>query len=284
MYFTGFKFLFILSFLGTLAWAKEPRVDQINLNARFNTVKQQIIDLIVKNQRILAITLIENELLRDDKDYKNKLNSLKFNMLNDFLSLSTQEIYEVSAGVVLSDKKKALNGLQQCLLLEPENLQCRWLELKYYRRYNTSIFNDKALAYLETTQSFKPLQFLRSSVLIALERTDDVVMNLAAKDNKVLNSEESVLENIISYNLALNSENYSKAKEILNYMNLHYVDYPDLVFMSYQLSKLWPEGVGFSDVSLEKQFEVYQKKCADLPTSIARKYFFDIALCVRSFK
>ena len=284
MYLTRFKFLFILFFVGTLAWAKGPKSDQINLNTRFNLVKQQIIDLLVKNQRISAMTLIENELLRDDNEYKNKLNSLKFNMLNDFLSLSTQEIYEVSAGVVLSDKKKALNGLQQCLLLEPENLQCRWLELKYYRRYNTSIFNDKAVAYLEFTQSFKPLQFFRNSLLITLARTDEVITNTAAKDNKVLNSEESVLENITNYNLALHSENYSKAKKILNYMNVHYVDYPDLIFMSYQLTKLWPEGVGFSEVSLEKQFDVYQKKCADLPTSIARKYFFDIALCVRSFK
>ena len=284
MYLTRLNFLFILSFVSTLAWAKGPKSDSNNLNSRFVIVKQQIINLLVKNQRIPAITLIENELLRDDKEYKNKLNSLKFNMLNDFLSLSTQEIYEVSAGVVLSDKKKALNGLQQCLLLEPENLQCRWLELKYYRRYNVSIFNDKAVAYLEATQSFKPLHFLRSSLSIALARTDDVVIKTVVKDNKVLNSEESVLENIINYNLALNTENYSKAKEILNYMNVHFVDYPDLIFMSFQLTTLWPEGVGFSDGSLEKQFEVYQKKCADLPTSIARKYFFDIALCVRSLK
>lgn len=281
---TFFKALFIFSFLGSLAMAQKPKTVKFNATTSFNKVKERIVELLAKNQRITAMTLIENELLRDDKDYKNKLNSLKFNMLNDFLSLSTQEIYETSAGVVLSDKKKALSGLQQCLTLEPENLQCRWLELKYYRRYNVSIFDDKALAYIETAQSFKQIQLLKNSLLVALGRSSEVTLSSSSKEIKNLNSEDIVLENIINYSIALDAKNYPKAKEILNYMNIHYVDYPDLIFMSYQLSTLWPEGVGYSESSLEKQYEVYRKKCADLPISVARKYFFDISLCVRSLK
>lgn len=278
---TFLKTFIILSMVGSLASAQRTKSVKFNATESFNKVKQQIVVLLEKNQRITALTLIENELLRDDKDYKNKLNSLKFNMLNDFLSLSTQEIYETSAGLVLSDKKRALNGIQQCLALEPENLQCRWLELKYYRRYNTGIFDDKALAYIETAQSFKQLQLLKNSLLVALSRESEVVMT---KDSKTLNSEDSILENIINYNVALNAKNYTKAKEILNFMSIYNVDYPDLVFMTFQLSTLWPEGVGFSESSLDKQYEVYRKKCNDLPISIARKYFFDISLCVRSLK
>ncbi len=281
---TLIKALFIFSFLGSLAVAQKPKPAKFNANTSFNKVKEQIVDLLAKNQRITAMTLIENELLRDDKEYKNKLNSLKFNMLNDFLSLSTQEIYETSAGLVLSDKKKSLSGMQQCLALEPENLQCRWLELKYYRRYNMGIFDDKALAYIETAQSFKQIQLLKNSLLVALNRTSEITLNTNSKENKNLNSEDSILENIINYNIAIDTKAYSKAKEILNYMNVHYTDYPDLVFMSYQLSTLWPEGVGFSESSLEKQYDAYRKKCADLPISVARKYFFDISLCVRSLK
>jgi hypothetical protein len=275
------KALLTFTFLGSLALAQSSKPVKFNATANFNKVKQQIVDLLAKNQRITAMTLIENELLRDDKEYKNKLNSLKFNMLNDFLSLSTQEIYETSAGLILNDKKKALAGLQQCLALEPQNLQCRWLELKYYRRYNTGIFNDKALLYMETAQSFKQLQLLKNSLLVALGRVSEITMT---SNSKNLNSEDSVLENITSYNIALEAKNYSKAKEIINHISAHNADYPDLIFMSYQLSSLWPEGVGFSESSLEKQFEVYRKKCADLPISIARKYFFDISLCVRSLK
>lgn len=281
---TFFKALFILSFLGSLAVAQRPKPAKFNATTSFNKVKEQIVELLAKNQRIAAMTLIENELLRDDKEYKNKLNSLKFNMLNDFLSLSTQEIYETSAGLVLNDKKKALSGLQQCLALEPENLQCRWLELKYYRRYNVGIFDDKALAYIETAQSFKQLQLLKNSLLVALDRSDEISLNTNSKETKNLNSEDIALENIINYNIAIDAKNYPKAKEIINYMNIHYVDYPDLIFMSYQLSTLWPEGVGFSESSLDKQLEVYRKKCTDLPISVARKYFFDISLCVRSLE
>jgi hypothetical protein len=278
------KALFILSFLGSLAFAQRPKPAKFNAITSFNKVKEQIVELLAKNQRIAAMTLIENELLRDDKEYKNKLNSLKFNMLNDFLSLSTQEIYETSAGLVLNDKKKALSGLQQCLAREPENLQCRWLELKYYSRYNRGLFDDKALAYIETAQSFKQLQLLKNSLLATLDRSDEISLNTNSKEAKNLNSEDLALENIINYNIAIDTKNYPKAKEIINYMNIHYVDYPDLIFMSYQLSTLWPEGVGFSESSLEKKFEVYRKKCTDLPISVARKYFFDISLCVRSLK
>ncbi len=280
---TFLKALFIISFLGSLALAQSSKSVKFNATTSFNKVKAQIVELLAKNQRISAMTLIENELLRDDKEYKNKLNSLKFNMLNDFLSLSTQETYEISAGLILSDKKKTLSGIQQCLAQEPENLQCRWLELKYYRRYNGGIFDDKALAYIETAQSFKQLHLLKNSLLVTLNRTGEVAL-VSNKDNKNLTTEDIALENIINYNIFLESKNYSKAKEIINYMNIHYSDYPDLIFMSYQLSTLWPEGVGFSESSLDKQYEVYRKKCSDLPISIARKYFFDISLCVRSLK
>jgi hypothetical protein len=276
------KTLIILSVTGSLASAKDPKAIKFNATISFNKVKAQVVELLAQGQRISAMTLIENELLRDDKDYKNKLNSLKFNMLNDFLSLSTQEIYETAAGLVLNDKKKTLSGLQQCLGLEPENLQCRWLELKYHRRYSPGIFTDRALAFIETAQNIKQLQFLKNSLLIALDRAGEIVVGTNTKENKAHNSEESALENIINYNLALHGKNYPKAKEILNDMNIHHTDYPDLIFMSYQLSTLWPEGVGFSESALDKQFEVYRKKCADLPTSLARKYFFDISLCVRS--
>lgn len=276
------KTFIILTVLGCLALAKAPTTGKLNAAATFDKVKEQIVDLLAKNQRISALNLIENESLRDDKEYKIKLNSLKFNLMNDFLLLSTQEIYETAAGVVLSDKKKALSGMQQCLAIEPENLQCRWLELKYHRRYGQGIFKDQALTFIETAQNMRQLQLLKNSLLVALDRTEEIVVSPNAKVSKALNSEESTLENIINYNLALRGKNYPKAKEILNYMNAHYMDYPDLIFMSYQLSSLWPEGVGFSENSLNKQYEVYRKKCADLPTSVARKYFFDISLCVRS--
>jgi hypothetical protein len=282
MCFSLIKAAFIFTILSSFASAKEYKTAKFNASTHFNKVKLQIVDLLEKNKRSTAMTLIENELLRDDKEYKNKLNSLKFNMLNDFLALPTQEVYETSIGLILNDKKKALSGLQQCLTLEPENLQCRWLELKYHRRYNMGIFNEKAVAYIETAQNFKQLQLLKNSLLVALGRAGEIVNNSNNKDNKTLNSEDSILENIINYSSAIQAENYLKAKEVYNYMNIHYADYPDLIFMSYQLSKLWPEGVSLSESNLEKKFEVYQKKCADLPASLARKYFFDISLCVRS--
>ncbi len=275
----------LLSLFFKSSWAaptlKSAKFNTVN---QFNKVKVQIVDLISKNQRIAAMTLIENELLREDKDYKSKLNSLKFNMLNDFISLPAQEIYETSMAIVLSDKKKAVDGLKQCLAIEPENLQCRWLELKYQRRYNFGIFKDKALVYLETAQNFKQLERLKNSLLIALDRTSEVVIDSNSKEIKNLNNEDLALENIVNYNLALENENFLKAKEILNFMNMHFPDYPDLIFMSYQLSTLWPQGVPLSSTILEQQFEVYQKKCSDLPVSLARKYFFDISLCVRSIK
>lgn len=246
----------------------------------FNKVKQRILGLLEKNQRVEARTVIENELLRNDLDYKNKINALKYNMLHDFLTLAAQDSFETAAPLILIDKKKSLNSLEQCLALEPENLQCLWLELKYLRRYNFGLFNNKAATYIDTVQDLKPSQLLKYSLLMTLGRAAEIPAKMKALTPTM--TESDVLENIIQFELAISAGNYLRAKEIVNYLSRQYSDYPDVIFMSYQLSILWQEGVGLSESSLERQYEVYKKKCADLPASVARKYFFDISLCVRS--
>lgn len=278
MHFGAF-YLVVFAFVFSAQAAILSRADTAALISK---MKKQTANLALVNQRAQAVVLIDNEMKQAEGDYKNKLNDLRFNVLNEFLSLPSQEAFETAAPLILSDRKKALNNIQMCLSLEPENLQCQWLELKYLKKYNEGEFNEKATLFSDKIKDFRQMQLLKFSLYMALGQQSEVPTNLKSKTSNT--PEETFLINIINYNLAVITHDFVRVTESLNYFNTQANDYPDLVFMNYQVSQLWPEKNQLSQAELERQNEVYKKKCADLPASTARKYFSDIALCTRGLK
>lgn len=274
------RFILIISWV-FLIQSSAMALSRTEANTLFTRLKKQTTNLVLVNERSQAVALIDDELKRADIDYKSKLNDLKFNILNQFLSLPTQEAFETAATILLSDKKKALANLQLCLSLEADNLQCQWLELRYLRRYSSNSFTDKALVYIEKIKDFRQMQLMRYSLLTILGQFNEVPVNLRIKPT---NPEEGLLLNMINYDLAVQTHDYNRAKEAVNYFSQHTPDYPDLVFMNYQMLQLWPERTTLSTNEAEKQNEVYKKKCADLASSVARKYFYDISMCIRGLK
>ncbi len=252
-----------------------------NLSIQFIKIKNQTTNLVVLNQRADAIEIINKELKTPDGNYKNKLLDLKYNILNQFLSLPAQEAFELAAPALLNNRKNSLIHIQKCLALESLNLQCQWLNLKYLRRYSADSFVEQANLYIDQIKDFKQSHLLRYSLYIALDRISEVPSNLKPKTS---NPEEALLLKIISYNLAIKTQDYLRAKEAVNYFSEHASDYPDLIFMLYQMSLVWPDKELGVPKSAERQYEVYRKKCADLPASISRKYLYDIDLCTRSIK
>lgn len=266
------------SYLG--AYAVSARRNE-NTTRLLNKIKKEVTPLVLNDHRVEAISLIEENLKTSDVETRTRLNELKFNILNQFLSLNSQEAFETAASAILIDKKKALNNLQLCLTLEPDNLQCQWLELKYFKRYNGDTFIEKATKYIEKIQDLRQGQLLKYSLSLVLGQVNEVPSNLKTKST---NPEDEFLNNIISYSLAIQTHDLNRAKEALNFFAQKTNDYPDLIFMNYQATILWPELSVASPAEIARQYEVYKKKCADLPASIARKYLYDVALCTRSLK
>lgn len=246
---------------------------------QFIKIKNQTTNLVILNQRTDALNILNKELKSAEGDYKNKLTDLKYNILNQFLSLPAQEAFETAAASLLNNRKKALSQIQQCLAFEPQNLQCEWLELKYMKRYSPDGFAEKANLYIDKIKDFRQSQLLKYTLYIALDRVSEVPSNIKIK---ALQPEDEFLLHIINYQLAIKTQDQPRAKAAVEYFNVNAHDYPDLIFMIYQMSLLWPDKDSIFFNNLQTQNETYKKKCADLPAQIARKFLYDISLCNRS--
>lgn len=254
---------------------KKPTLDS------YTRIKKQVIDLVLMNQRPQSITLIDTELTHADAETKSKLITLKYNTLNEFLSLASQDAFETAASTGLNDKKKFLKNIQECLKLEPDNLQCQWLELKYLKRYSESQLNESATKYIKVIQDFKLLNLAKISLinLLKLDEGDALKLPILGKNPSL---QDDVLTHILEFNFSIKNKDYEKAKANINHLVQIANDYPDIIFMKYQLSLLSDPATEEAEKNLDKQYDVYKKKCADLPASLVRKYIFDIELCTRS--
>ena len=101
---------------------------------------------------------------------------------------------------------------------------------------------------------------------------------LSILNNKSNKFEDHFLNLLIKYKIAINSKNYDNAKLIIKDINVITKDYPDSIFMNYEILKL----TEIDSKNLDSLLDIYKKKCADLPKNIIRKYIFDINLCNRS--
>jgi hypothetical protein len=118
-------------------------------------------------------------------------------------------------------------------------------------------------------------------VLLKIVQPDSEVDLKIPTLNKNANYEEDILTNILEFQAALKSKNYDKAKANINHLVLVANDFPDIIFMKYQLATL-NNVEEMAESQMDKQNDVYKKKCAGLPANLVRKYYFDIELCTRS--
>lgn len=269
--------LFVIIFFSHRVSAKNSNLNQKKIANNFKIIKEQVIDLTLMNKRQQAIELIDNEIKYADNYKKKNLLNLKFNTLNEFLSLNSQEAYETGLSSIYQNKKKAQKNIEKCLLLEPDNLQCQWLELKFFKKYNYGQFEEKAEIYLKSVKQDVKSQLLYLSLLINLKLAIKPEQ-LSILNNKSNKFEDHFLNLLIKYKIAINSKNYDNAKLIIKDINVITKDYPDSIFMNYEILKL----TEIDSKNLDSLLDIYKKKCADLPKNIIRKYIFDINLCNRS--
>jgi hypothetical protein len=248
----------------------------------FNKIRKQVIDMVLMNQRPQAVAFIDNEVKQVDGDTKIKLFNLKQNTLSEFLSLASQDAYETAAAISLNEKKKSLKYIQECLQLEPDNLQCQWLELKYFKKYSDSQFTEKATKYLETIDQASAMSLVKISLQNSLKAMDGNALVPPPVAVKNLSFEDVALTHILNFQYFAKNKDYEKAKSSVQALNAIALDYPDLIFMKYQLGFLAPDFKEDNEAVLDRQNEVYRKKCADLSPAIVRKYVFDLELCGRS--
>lgn len=240
----------------------------------FRSLQKEITELLLKKQRPLAVKKIELVMENFSASDKIKALILKQTLLTYFLSLKTQESYEIAVGQLFFNKKNSYKNLQICLADEPDNLYCLWQELKYTKFYDSSDFKEKAQQFLQITKDLP--DFFEMSQSIDLDRN----LNLPALERSLKSGvfEKEVLSAAILYKQALLDLDYNKAREMVKKIEQIASDYPDLIFMRTQIEAL----TRVDSKTTKNSYETYKKICTDLNINTVSKYYFDIELCTRS--
>lgn len=238
----------------------------------FAQLKKEVTDFLLKKQRNLAVQKIENSLEKLNTADKNKAFLLKQNIMTYFLSLKTQEAYEISTGQLMSNKKNSYKNLQLCLIEEPDNLYCLWQDLKYSKMYESGDFQEKVDKFITTTEGLP--EFYEMSESLKKESSNIVNIEKSLKSGLF---EKEILAALLVYRNAIQNKDYVKAQEMVKKIEKTAPDYPEHIFMSYQLKILTQA----DQKNLKESYLVYRKICSDLTVSTVSKYYFDIDLCLR---
>jgi hypothetical protein len=262
---------FILCF--SISIQAAPRIDNFGLKD-FEALKKNVANLLIQKKRAEAIQIItaaQSQIMTPE--LKSALFSVQENALSFFLSQTTQDFYENAASQMIQKTRFSEKNVQQCLEIEPDNLYCRWQQLRLFKFKNDPQYIISAEAFIKDTENL-PLfsQF-------ALGLTPNTLPKNEAQLNLQKNQPHLFL--ILEFERSIKVKNYSLSKELLQQMKSLEPDYPDLTLMSAQLITLSQE-----ESPTVQNYRIlidnYKKTCSNLRAELTRKYFYDIHLCHRS--
>jgi hypothetical protein len=266
----AFFILFIMIYSNSFALPIKNELTQ----KKFPKLKMAVTHLIVEKNRTAALLMITNtETEAVSADIKTQLRTLKENILSLFLTQESQDFFEASASQIIAQPRSAEKNMTACLNLEPQNLYCRWQQLRILKYTSDQAFQETALRFTKDTENLFEFKLLASTL-------DE---NASYKDDILLGLEKSypVLFLAHEYQKSLVSKNYSLAKDVMQKILNVAPDYPDLIYMRARLALLSQE-TSVNEQSSDVLYTDYRKICASLRPQLTRKYFYDINLCHRS--
>ncbi len=272
--FTKFKKAALINaaflFLAAPSFAKP--VDSID------NIRNKTGELLALKQKDKAIQLILNYLKTErSRAYRSEASELLFDLGQSFLAREAQQEYETSLIDTLDNEKKSYKAAEACLKLEPQNLDCliQRARLSYrsnsLKNFNLQIEEVKNLLTQSTYEGLFVLFLDRQSNDF---KEKQILTSLPATPN-----ERTLFYVIFELDRSFQAKNYSRAKEVINYAEKNYQDWPDLAFYKNRLNIESAEnGAKTSDELLT----LYTNKCKNLARSLVRKYRYDFDLCRRS--
>lgn len=243
---------------------------------KIGELKKKITELIIQKNRGEAVKLLSaaEATALASEDTKLQLLSIKENILSVFLNQESQDLFESSAAQFIQKINLAEKNILSCLDLEPDNLYCRWQQLKILNYKNDPTFKPTADHFISDVENFSEFG------LLALTLNTNVIL----KNEKQILFQKNypVLFYIIEFERSMSVQNYSLSKEALQKITTLAPDYPDLMFMRAKLMELSQEDI-LTEQSSAALYHLYKKTCSSLRPELTRKYFYDINLCHRSF-
>ncbi len=272
--FTKFKKAALINaaflFLTTPSFAKP--VDSIE------NIRNKTGELLALKQKDKAIQLILNYLKTErSRAYRSEASELLFDLGQSFLAREAQQEYEASLIDTIDNEKKSYKAAEACLKLEPQNLDCLIQRARLSYRANSlksfSLQIDEVKTLL-TQSTYEGL------FTLFLDRQSNEF-----KDKQILTSlpstpnERTLFYVIFELDRSFQAKNYSRAKEVINYVEKNYADWPDI---AYYKNRLNVESAENDTKTSDDLLTLYTNKCKNLARSVVRKYRYDFDLCRRS--
>jgi len=259
----------------------QDKQQQIQIKNKIEEVRKKVTSLLLLKQRAQALDVVE-QLRSDLQNTENELaiQALKLVVLTSFLSLETQDFFELASAQAINQEKSALKNIQKCLNLEPDHFMCLWAEAKIYKGHSENKYQQSVekIKHISNLNSIPELQTLVAS----LDKNNPDFLNL--KINFGLKTDlynVKIIHLILEFDRSIRVKNYSLAKETLVKLQQLAPDYIDLVIMKSRLEQMSEEDYSQKKAAINT---VYKKRCEAVTADIVRKYFFDIDFCKRSIE
>lgn len=265
-------------YLVTLVFLQADFVAAAPAENNWDATKKKIQTLLIQKQKKQALTVIDDLVaIEKNKQTIKEARDFKTVVAKKFLTKEAQEFYEVSLNATLDNVKEAKKNNDECLVLDPENLDCQIQKIRLLYRDNPNKFNDK-IEIEKINKYFSDVDF--NWVKVSVEKNSPEFKTLAFYKKEIaLSTEDKLIKAILEIDRAFTAKNFSKAKEVLQSIEKDFKDWPDLVFFKQNIDI---ESTENPRVNATEISNLYQMKCKNLSKTISRKYRYDFDLCLRS--
>lgn len=243
----------------------------------FNGVRQKATELLIQKKKAQALQLVANYMrTQSGQPHRAEASELLVTIAQKFILREAQEAYENSLNSTLENPKESWRTTEQCLNLEPLQLDCLIQKLRLQLRAK----NPKGAG--ETFQEIRghvPGSRIEQWLGLLLQQGSPEF-----KDKQILKllpdngSEETMALAILELERAFAAKNYSRAKDLILFFEKRHADWPEIIFYKQKIDAESSESI--SGVSAE-QVLVYKNKCKSLNKTTARKFRYDVHLCLR---
>lgn len=245
----------------------------------FPELKKKVEQLFLDKKRKEAFDLIEEFLKNSSiKPDIEKAKDLRIVLGKKFLTQEAQNFYEQSLNATLENRAESKKLIEQCLALEPTNLDCQIQNMRL--EYREAAFNKTKEFAAKAPKDIQDMDWIR---LTLLKKEKDFKNTIILKKIPDETSESNMIMVILELERSLQSKNYAMAKEALAYMEKNYSDWPEIVLFKQKIDMESSENDLPSYEKNQNQdiLASYQAKCKSLNKTSIRRFRYDFDLCLR---
>ncbi len=247
------------------------------ISTSFESVRTKATNLLIQKQKKQALQVVANYMQNEsNKNSVSEASEFMLTLAQTFISKDAQEAYESSINFTLDNPKESLQAIEICLQLEPQNSDCLIQKLRLaVRAKNKTLIERTHIQITQAVPNTSADTF--TTLIIKKDETDFKTKNFVKRLIDKPGDEDFVLT-VLELDRAFDAKNFSRAKDVIQYLEKHFSDWPDIL---YYKQKIDLESVENKIVHSTEINTLYAAKCKSLSKSTARKYRYDFELCAR---